>query len=425
MGKYRIKDNITGKSIVVSGDSAPTEQEAAAYLAQAFPKPVGVKNYENVEKRIQDRKGAYESFNEELNKKQNPFKNPLAAAVQPLVLGIKGINTVVQPPISAIANAGMAAQEDIGNIPAIGKAALQGLTQERPGNFSDVLHRANVPFSGTLGFIGEAGAMNAGTLGKAGNLGKDFAGLAKKSLQDKRYAILGKAEDAVNALKARTSSAGKDIGQLIRGPAGKTPVPMARLQTVIDNMPASVRKVVGEAPELKRVQIANAIGGVDTAVAPTVQNVNTMKKLVGDVVNDQTFKTTLGSPSAQKRVKRVYDTLSSMETRYAPTLKPLNSRYSEVIKQTEKILPKLQSSKGEILVNPIARIASGRAELGTEKLVKQLSKEVPELATLLKSARGYARKQAVERFIAAIGRSGASGIGAYGAVRAANPSGNR
>jgi hypothetical protein len=376
----------------------------------ATKSPAGISNYREVEERISQRPGAFKALSEELHTLQDPLKHPLAAAVQPLVTGIKAANAVIQPPLSAIANFGMGLQEgDIGKA-AVG--AIKGLTQERPGNFSDVLRRANVPFSGTLGFMGEMGALNAGSLGKLGKTGPELSKLIREGLDSKKYNILKDVGSTAKALRSRVTSAGQDLGAFFRGTAGKTKVPVARFQKVVDALPPTIKNAIKDAPELKRLP--------DGTVASNVQNVNATKKLVGDFVNDATFQSTLGSPAQQKRVKSVYDVLKRMETRYAPGVKPLNKAYSKVSKELDIIGPKLQSKTGELKVNPITKIAGGRAELDTEKLVKEVSKEVPELEALLKKAKGRARSQVIRNLASRIVESGIVGAGLYGASRVAS-----
>src|SRR3990167_262793 len=423
MPSYEVTDKVTGKTLELTGDSPPTDQELTDIFSGYHAKPtsakpasiLGLPRYGEVEKRISERPSALETLQKEM---QTPFdfaQHPIKSTFKPAITALKAANVPLQQGIiNPLSNLAMEEQEGTGIMPRL-RAVKEGFTGERPGTPADVLARAGTPdiIAEPLGFLVELGAGNVSTAGKL--LGKPTQAIRAKVLENKDM-VLNKAKEAVGAIQKVKDNLGIEVGKFFRQ-YGNTPVNLKRTQTVIDKLPKSAISRIKRAED-----IVYESAGV---IKATASNLHNLRLHLDDIIHGD-WTRYRGPVSDKARIQRAYRMLGKIIERSDKTgqLRPINRAYSEFMRKADPVLDQLLDPDRHVVTKKVLGLFKPSGERAYQKAFENLYNDIPELNKLYSSVVHANRVRAVQTLGQSIGSRALTGAAIYGGIKAAGGGSN-
>jgi hypothetical protein len=351
---FKITDPNTGNVVKITGESAPSESEINEIFSSVGSNtelnlPVLVNNYSNEPEKIQSVDERIEERGTAFFKERSDEWMQSSGVVDPLLKGLKVIDTPRQRTEAAISNAMLAAQE--GRFDDIVDEFKKGAKGEKLGEIGDVFRNSGIPIMDSEPVAATAGFLVSmvSPLALIGRANKALRGLLKST--DKKVLVAGKnllkgADDAVNVIGRNLNKAYSKVDDVA--------VDGIKLINSFDDAPKLLVKNIEK--ELGR-------GLDDLAQNVTVKDIRKIKGLIGEVK-----PTSFG-----KEAKGLVETIET---------KNINKTYSKVKKLIQETLQSEGLSKeAEHLLR------ADEAFTDTINASKFIKKAVTE-STLLKPTQG-------------------------------------
>lgn len=403
MPTYTITDPTTGKTLRLTGDSPPTEQELNEIFTQTetpAPSNTFLPNEAKVEKMISERPDAVARLLQEYRTPYDFEKHPIKSALKPAVTVAKTLAIPFQRGESAVAGLGLGLQrEDPTTLKGwnLGlRQGWQGLTGRRQQELGDIIRTTgfggetfNEPLAKGIGFFGLLGLSNLATSGKL----LSGANKVEAVIEGKVPKIMGKdytlqrakqLDEGLEDLRNGFGSLKSDVIKQI----GKDTVDAQKLSRNLPTLPQNIVNAIDD-PIYAIEKLS------DGSINPTIENLDKIKGMLADKMSGKDWLD--ATKLAKANIKQAYGAISEAIKEVHPEMKGSLDAYHYFMKDIYTPVKKILNTGGQIVEKKLRTVLQPGSERSKQVALEEFSRLWNEAPRLIKDVIKFNTRQGLKR----------------------------